>query len=79
MAPAFETYAEVLAELRAAAQFAVKTLIDETVELVRSVSTVIFMVTQERLIHTVAIGAGESCVVAFLFWSSAAWVLGCLV
>lgn len=79
MTPAFEADLEVLTELGAAGQFTVEALVDETVEFIRSISTVVFMVTQQRLIHTVTIGAGEGCVVTFLFFSSAVWILGGLV
>ena len=64
-----EAYFQVLAELRAAAQFAVQTLVNEAVQLIRAVTTVVLMVTEQRLIHTVPVVAGVSSVVAFLLCS----------
>lgn len=64
-----EANLQVLTELRAAAQFAVQTLIDEAVELIRAITTVVLMVTEQHVVHTVSIVAGIRCVIAFLLWS----------
>lgn len=64
-----EAYLQVFAELRAATQFAVQALVDEAVQLVRAVTTVVLVVTEQRLIHTVSIVAGVRSVVAFLLCS----------
>lgn len=59
---------EVVAELRAAAQLAVETLVDEAVELIRTVATVIVAVAQQRLVQAIAIVAHEGRLVARPLW-----------
>lgn len=54
-----ETNLEVITELRAATHLTVETLVDEAVELIRAVTTVIVAVTQQRFIQTLAITAHE--------------------
>lgn len=52
-----ETNLEVVTQLRAAAHLAVETLVDEAVELIRAVTTVVVVVTQQSLIQTLAVTA----------------------
>ena len=52
-----EANLEVIAELRAAAQLAVETLVDEAVELVRAVAAVIVAVAQQRLVQALPVTA----------------------
>lgn len=58
----------VLAELRAAAQFTVQTLVQEAVELVSAVAAVVFTVTQQRLGHALPVPARVRRIVTFLLW-----------
>lgn len=50
-----EAYLEVLTELGAATLLAVETLVDEAVEFVRAVTTVVVTVTQQRLVKTLPV------------------------
>lgn len=52
-----ETNLEVIAELRAAAQLAVETLVDEAVELIRAVAAVVIAITQQRFVQTLPVAA----------------------
>ena len=61
-----EAYFKILAELRAATQFAVQALINEAVQLIGAVTTVVLMVTEQCLIDTLSVVAGVCGVVAFL-------------
>lgn len=54
-APYLETYIEVLTELGAATLLAVETLVDEAVEFVRAVTTVVITVTQQCLVKTLPV------------------------
>lgn len=54
-----EANLEVITELRAATQLTVETLVDEAVEFIGAVSTVIIAVTQQSLIQTLPITAHE--------------------
>lgn len=65
----FEAYFKVFAELGAATQFAVQALINKAVQLIGAITTVVLMVTEQRLIDTVSIIAGVRGVVAFLLCS----------
>jgi hypothetical protein len=49
------------------------TLIDEAVELVSAVTTVIVPVTQQRLVDTVPVAASVHCVVTFLLCFGKRW------
>lgn len=60
----FEANLEVITELRAAAQFAVETLVDEAVELIGAVATVIVSVAQLSLVQTLSVTAHEGRVIA---------------
>lgn len=59
-----EAYFQVLAELRATAQFAVEAFVNEAVELIRAVAAVVLEVAQQRLVHAVAVVAGVRRVIA---------------
>lgn len=61
-----EAYFQVLAELRAAAQFAVQAFVNEAVQLIRAVAAVVLVVAEQRLVHAVAVAAGVRGVVAFV-------------
>lgn len=54
-----EANLEVIAELRAATHLTVETLVDEAVELIGAVATVIVAVTQQGLVQTLAVTAHE--------------------
>lgn len=54
-----ETNLEVIAKLRAATHLTVETLVDEAVEFIRAVTTVIIAVAQQRFVQTLAITAHE--------------------
>ncbi len=54
-----EANLEVIAELRAATQLAVKTLVDEAVEFIRAVTAVVVAVAQQSLIQTLPITTHE--------------------
>lgn len=56
---------QVLAELRAAAQFAVQAFVNEAVQLIRAVAAVVLAVAEQRLVDAVAVAAGVRAVVAF--------------
>lgn len=60
----FEANLEVITELRAATQFAVETLVDEAVELVGAVATVIVPVAQQSLVQTLPVTTHESRIIA---------------
>lgn len=62
-----ETNFKVFTELGAATEFAVQALVNEAVQLIGAVATVVLMVTEQRLINAVSIVAGVRCVIAFLF------------
>lgn len=55
-----EANLEVITELRAATQLTVQTLVDEAVEFIRAVPTVVIVVAQQSLIQTLPIAACES-------------------
>lgn len=59
---------EVVAELRAAAHLAVETLVDEAVELIGAVATVVVAVAQQRLVQALAVAAHEGRLVASPLW-----------
>lgn len=61
-----EAYFQVLAELRAAAQFAVQAFVNEAVQLIRAVAAVVLVVAEQCLVHAVAVAAGVRGVVAFV-------------
>lgn len=63
-------YFQVFTELGAATQFAVQALVNEAVELIRAVATVVFMVAEQRLVHAVSIIADVRGVVALLLCSA---------
>lgn len=50
---------EVVTELRAATHLTVEALVDEAVEFIRAVTTVIVAVAQQSLVQTLAITAHE--------------------
>lgn len=54
-----EANLEIITQLRAATQLTVETLIDEAVEFIRAITTVIIAVTQQSLIQTLAITTHE--------------------
>lgn len=60
----FEANLEVITELWAATQFAIETLVDEAVELVGAVATVVVPVTQQSLVQTFPVTTHESRIVA---------------
>lgn len=64
--PYLEAYFQVLAELRAAAQFAVQALVDEAVQLVGAVAAVVLAVAEQHLVDAIPVDAGVRGVVAFL-------------
>lgn len=66
-----EAYFQVLAELRAAAQFSVQTFVNEAVQLIGAVAAVVLAVAEQRLVHAVAVAAGVRGVVAFVRWGMA--------
>lgn len=51
---------EVITELRAATQLTVETLVDEAVEFIRAITTVIIVVAHQSLIQASAIMAHEA-------------------
>lgn len=59
-----EANLEVITELRAATQLAVETLVDEAVEFIGAIATVIIAVTQKSLVQTLAVVAHEGRVIA---------------
>lgn len=63
-------YFQVFTELGAATQFAVQALVNEAVELIRAVATVVFMVAEQRLVHAVSIIADVRGVIALLLCSA---------
>ena len=64
--PYLEADLQVLTELGAAAQLAVDALVDEAVELVGAVATVVVVVAQQRLVDAVPVAAHVGRVVALL-------------
>lgn len=58
----------VLTELRAAAQFIVQTLVNEAVELICAVATVVLTVAQQILVQALPVPTRVRRVVAALFW-----------
>lgn len=60
---------EVITELCAAAQLAVETLIDEAVEFIGAITTVVVAVAQQCLIQAFFIMAHESWVIARPLWN----------
>lgn len=61
-----KAYFQVLAELRAAAQFAVQAFVNEAVQLIGAIAAVVLAVAEQRLVHAVAVAAGVRGVVALV-------------
>lgn len=61
---------QVLAQLRAATQFTVQTLVNEAVELVSAVAAVVFPVTQQRLVHALPVPTRVPRILTILLWFS---------
>ena len=64
-----EANLEVIAELRAATHLTVETLVDEAVELIGAIATVIVAVTQQGLIQTLAVTAHEGWFITPPLWN----------
>lgn len=62
---------EVITELWAATQLTVETLVDEAVEFIRAITTVIIAVAQQSLIQTSAIMAHEGWLITRPLWNRA--------
>ena len=69
--PYLEAYLEVFTELGgAAAQLAVQTLVNKAVELIRAVTTVVLVVTQQCVLNTLPVVTHIGCVVTFVLCCS---------